>query len=173
MVTSISLIYMSHIIMNNTLWNILLPVIIIILLLHYMKSEAWPMQHSGWRGPQEVSSPISCPQEGHLRAQTRLLRAISKTAEEGEHTASVDRLFHCLSVHVGIKVFLTSDPNLSSFISVSVVFQLSNRHVYEELCPVTLITACRYWMAAGSLWNHLSSRLKKPSPLTTALRAGS
>lgn len=80
-----------------------------------MRSEVWRKHHPGWMGPQEVSSPISCSQHGQLWGQTGLLRAISKSAKDGECATSLGSLCHSLAVLMEDKVFLASDLDSSRF----------------------------------------------------------
>lgn len=51
------------------------------------------IRNSVWKEPQEVSSPTSCPEQGHFLVQVRLLGALSsrglKAFNDGDSTASL------------------------------------------------------------------------------------
>lgn len=60
---------------------------------------------TGGKGPQQISSPTTCTNQGQLWDQTRLLRALSsrvlETSKERVYTVSVSNTFQCLTVLVG------------------------------------------------------------------------
>lgn len=84
---------------------------------------------SGWEVPHEFFSPTSCSEQGHSRAQSRLLRAFSSwvfnTCKDGDCTFSLGSLFHCLSVFMGKKFSLICSLNLSFQVMATVPCSLT------------------------------------------------
>lgn len=76
----IHFIYMSHIMMNLFCYPYIMNHIVSSSTIITPLNEKCSKQCPGWTGPQEVSRSISCSQHVQLWGQTRLLKAVSKTA---------------------------------------------------------------------------------------------
>ena len=95
--------------------------------------------NSGWKVPQEVSSPTSCSQQGHLQEQTTLLRAVScqvlKTFTDKDCTPffrqhkSLSQLFAIISLKESM-VVPYSEKNWFHTLR----YCLSYIHIFERVC---------------------------------------
>lgn len=98
-------------------------------------------------GPQEVSSPISCSQHGQPWGQTRLLRAISKSAKD-----SVKPLWAACST-VWLSSWRTRFSLHLTWIFLVSICASCLLALYSALlwrASVFLMTTCRCWKAAVS-----------------------
>lgn len=117
----------------------------------------------GWKGPQEISSPISFSKQSQLWYQTKLLRAFSswilKTSKDGNSMTLLCRLLHCLAVLMGRNFILCSQ--ICSNFSLPVIAYSPRMHHCEEpaLSPASLFVGTG---ASGRCpWSCLFSMLNK------------
>ena len=104
---------------------------------------------SGWKGPQQVSGPTSCSQQGQLWGQNRLLQGLMQSGVEnlqGRRLHNLSGRAICATAwcpHVD-KIILVSSVNFSWLCLLSLIFL---QYTTVQSMALSSRQSCRHWQA--------------------------